>query len=214
MAVWEPCPLNKSTNKNANSHISRGGEPKSPLPPPVFFSTHKAVLTSSLKQRCSYPCGAFCQFRVDLYSLCTFNLSLLHSYTPMFQTWCLGNHTVFKNTLCLCLSASACWPSPTWSGSYSEKWVHLFWMFHRCVTCWPHTHTDTPVHPCGKERPYRSEWAANQCSYKRAENYLSNSGGVCFKEFMFCVWNGRCRPVYTLNNLSSQSDWGIESLLV
>lgn len=48
MAVWEPCPLNKSTNKNANSHISREGTQPKTLP-------HIPRLPSSLSTKLRSP---------------------------------------------------------------------------------------------------------------------------------------------------------------
>lgn len=72
-----------------------------------------------------------------------------------------------------------------------------------------HPHAYQDVH--GKDRPYLGETGpcaeprdANRCRFKRAENYVRNISGACFKEFMFCIRNGRRSPVYTLNNLSSQ----------
>lgn len=66
-----------------------------------------------------------------------------------------------------------------------------------------HPHAYQEVH--GKDHPLPYLSCANRCSFKRAENYVSNISGACFKEFMFCIWNGRRSTVYTLNNLSSQA---------
>lgn len=87
------------------------------------------------------------------------------------------------------------------------------WKFHQCV-CWP----PTCISRCTWQRYLgEREHDANRCSFKRAENYVSNISGACFKEFMFCIWNGRRSPVYTLNNLSSQParlrDWISISLI-
>lgn len=71
----------------------------------------------------------------------------------------------------------------------------------------PHTYQEErgKDHPNLGEREPRSERCdTNRCSFKRAENYVSNTSGACLKEFMFCIWKGRRSSVYTLNNLSSQ----------
>lgn len=84
------------------------------------------------------------------------------------------------------------------------------WKFHRLVcllTTHMHINKSTAKIALTWERePCAEPRDANRCSFKRAENYVSNISGACFKEFMFCIWNGRRSTVYTLNNLSSQPD--------
>lgn len=77
----------------------------------------------------------------------------------------------------------------------------------------PHAYQQVKIALTWESCVWRAARDANQCRFKRAENYVGKISGACFKEFMFCIWNGRRSAVYTMNNLSSQPDCGIESLL-
>lgn len=58
MTVWEPCPLNKSTNKNANFHISREGTQPKSVPHfsclTSFLSTKLHMLSVSYGLTCTH----------------------------------------------------------------------------------------------------------------------------------------------------------------
>lgn len=236
MAVWEACPLNKSTNKNANSHISREGTQPKSLPHIPFLSvslstklhslslfvshtqTHTKLLIPSLlplllldrrlneEDRFTYLSFTFFFSPLWLSSLNRFNshsLSPLHTQTCAYIIWCRSAFSVKTQHIKVY--------SYVW-GSTDLPWLGVPPV---CLSA-DHPHAYQQVH--AKDHPYLGELCAkpcdaNRCSFKRAENYVSNISGACFKEFMFCIWNGRRSTVYTLNNLSSQPDWGIESLL-
>lgn len=72
MAVWEPCPLNKSTNKNANSHISSEATKPESLPHTLsaLLSIHKAPHFQSLALSLTCRNAHSCSYFYSLFFLC------------------------------------------------------------------------------------------------------------------------------------------------
>lgn len=124
------------------------------------------------------------------------SLALKHVHTsPHLPIGKYGCQTS-KATDVLCLKLV--WKNPWHIKVYSYVWrnTNAAWLDDPAVSvcCPPHMH----INKSTKDRPYLGELCAerrdaNRCSFKRAENYVSNTSGACLKEFMFCIWNGVVR---------------------